>query len=340
MALFELYVVYNRGGQCLYHYKFGGLEVKSDLVCPFLDALSTFVMETIPSQGKMRLLDKEDVKILFERGSYVTTALFASDSSPETRQLLSLFLSLLEREYGGALMNWDGALDAFSSIDKLVESVFKKETVLQQPIPPDLMPKTIKLSEVVGSRIDGRKVLTIIRTAIQEGVSGILSISLDSLKFDPVGYISILNGKGYASLYAGNRDKARRGNDATRHIIFDSVALSAWLKFRFAGVNEIETESDRTANRIDDPLYRIALDSLLLMQRYEDIRNSRPRLRKVLSANDVHNIISKFGEAGVGVLKSSQGTVKLDELVAIHGLSSLEVTEILVWAAANGLIEI
>lgn len=339
MVLHDLYAIYNLGGRCMYHYKFGGPEIKSDLICPFLDALSTFVMETIPSQGRIRLLDKEDVKILFERGSYVTLALLASESSPETRGLLSLFLSLLEQDYTSVLKDWNGDLGAFTALDGLVESVFKREKVPQQPIPTDLMPKSINLSEISETRMNGKDALTIIRTAIQDGVSGILSITLDPSKFDPVGYISMLKGKGYAALYAKSGDKGRRGDDAARHIIFDGVTLPSWLKFREAPAGEVETESDRTENRMDDPLYKIALSTLLLRQRYEDIRNLKPKLKKVLSANDIRNINSKFGDVASDVLNSCRGSTKLDEVAEIHSLSSLEITEILVWATENGLIE-
>jgi hypothetical protein len=339
MVLHDLYAIYNLGGRCIYHYKFGGLEIKSDLICPFLDALSTFAMETIPSKGKIRLLDKEDVKILFERGEYVTLALLASESSAETRGSLSLFLSLLEQDYASILKDWNGDLNAFSALDSLVESVFKREKAHQRPIPIDLQ-KSVHLSEVAGSKMDGKDVLTIVRTAIQDGVSGILSITLDPLKFDPVGYISILRGKGYAALYAKYGDKGRSGNDAARHIIFDSVTLPAWLKFREARDSEIETESDRTTNRIEDPLYKIVLETLLLRQRYDDIRDLKPKSKKALSVNDIHSINTRFGEDASNVLNSSSGTVKLEELASMHGLSSLEVTEIIIWAVENGLIEL
>jgi hypothetical protein len=188
--------------------------------------------------------------------------------------------------------------------------------------------------------MNGKDALTIIRTAIQDGVSGILSITLDPLKFDPIGYISILRGKGYAALYAKYGDRGRKGNDAARHIIFDSVTLPAWLKFREAKDDEVETEFDRKTNRIDDPLYKIAFDTLLLRQRYDDIRNLTPKSKKPLSPIDIQKANSKFGDTASNVLNSSQGSIKLDELASMHGLSSLEVTEILVWAAENGLIEI
>jgi hypothetical protein len=339
MVLHDLYAIYNLGGRCIYHYKFGGLEIKSDLICPFLDALSAFAMETIPSQGKIRLLDKEDVKILFERGDYVTLALLASESSSETRGLLSLFLSILEQDYASVLKNWNGDLNAFSALDVLVESVFKREKTLQKPIPRDLQ-KSIHLSDVAGSRMNGKDALSIIRTAIQDGVSGIISVTLDPLKFDPIGYISILRGKGYAALYAKYGDMGRTGDDAARHIIFDSLTLPAWLKFREARDNEIEIETDRTANRIEDPLYKIALDTLLLRQRYDDIRDMKPKSKKELSADDIHSVNTRFGDVASDVLNSSNGTIKLDELASAYGLSTLEVTELIVWAVENGIIEL
>jgi hypothetical protein len=201
------------------------------------------------------------------------------------------------------------------------------------------MSKSIRLLEVAGSWMDAKDILSIIRTAIQDGVSGILSITLDPLQFDPSGYLSILRGKGYAALYARYSNRVRRGNDAARHIIFDSVTLPALIKFRIVRDDEVETEVDRTTNGMDDPLYKIALNTLLLRQRYDDIKNMKPKFKRVLSAVDIQNINNMFGDMTFDVLNSSQGNATLEQLATMYGLSTLEVTDILVWAAENGFIE-
>jgi hypothetical protein len=50
-------------------------------------------------------------------------------------------------------------------------------------------------------------------------------------------------------------------------------------------------------------------------------------------------VLEKFGNAGANVIRTSQGRITLEQLAGIHGFSTLEVTEILVWAAESGLVE-
>jgi hypothetical protein len=339
MVLYDLYIIYNEGGRCIYHYKFGGLNVNSELVGSFLDALSTFAMETIPSKGQMRLVDRGNVKILFEQGAHVTLALFASDDVPDTRGPLSLFLSKFEQNYANVLGSWDGNVSAFTDMDGLIKSIFKRERVTQEIIPEELMPKPIPLLDVTGSRMKAKDSLSVIRAAVKDSVSGVLSITFNPNRIEPIGYVSILRGKGYAAVYTKPGSRIRRGTDAARHIVFDSVTLPAWIRFRTAQNGEIETDLDRTNNRIDAPLNKIILDTLLLRHYYDEIKNLKPRSKQVLSQEERRHIVGRFGDAGANVLRTSQGRITLEQLATLHTLSPLEVTEILLWAAENGLIE-
>jgi hypothetical protein len=339
MVLYDLYVIYNEGGRCIYHYKFGGLNVNSELVGSFLDALSTFAMETIPSKGQMRLVDRGNVKILFEQGGYVTLALFASDNNPETRGPLSTFLNKFEEKYSHVLKGWDGNLQVFNGVDDLIKTVFKRERVSRENIPADLAPKSIAVPEFTGSKMMAKEAISVIRTVVHDSLSGVLSITLNPDRVEPIGYVSILAGKGYAAVYTKPGGKIRRGTDAARHIIFDSVTLQAWIRFRRAQNGEIETDVDRTINKIDTPLNKIMLDTLLLRHYYDEFKSLKPKSKQALSVDERHQVLERFGNAGANVIRTSQGRITLEQLAAIHGFSTLEVTEILVWAAENGLVE-
>lgn len=339
MVLYDLYVIYNEGGRCIHHYKFGGLNVNSELVGLFLDALSTFAMETIPSKGQMRLVDRGNVKILFEQGNFVTLALFASDSSPETRGPLLMFLNKFEEKYRDVLKSWDGSLQVFTDVDNLIKTVFKRERVSRETVSADLTPKAIALPEFTGSKIKAKDATSVIRTVVHDSISGVLSITLNPDRVEPIGYVSILRGKGFAAVYTKPGGKIRRGTDAARHIIFDSVTLPAWIRFRRAQNGEIDTDVDRTINRIDAPLNKIMLDTLLLRHYYDEIKNLKPKSKQVVSPDERQQVLEKFGNAGANVIRTSQGRITLEQLAGIHGFSTLEVTEILVWAAENGLIE-
>jgi hypothetical protein len=339
MVLYDFYVVYNEGGRCIYHYKFGGLNVNSELVGAFLDALSSFAMETIPSKGQMRLIDRGNVKVLFEQGKYVSLALFASESSADTRELLTSFLSTFEANYSRVLKNWDGSLGAFTGVDELVKSVFKRERVSLEVIPEELMPKPMPLLDMKDFKIKACDALAVIRTAIQDKLTGVLSLTMNPYKIDPIGYLSVLEGRGYAGIYAQPGIKMRRGTDAARHMVFDAVTLRAWVRFRTAEDGEIETEIDSEVNRIDTPLNKVMLDALVLRHHYDVMKNLKPKCKMGLLFEDREAVYSRFGEAGLNVLRMSQGRITLEQLRSIHGLSSLEVTEILVWASEKGLIE-
>jgi hypothetical protein len=140
-------------------------------------------------------------------------------------------------------------------------------------------------------------------------------------------------------VYTKPGSKIRRGTDAARHIIFDSVTLPAWIRFRRAQNGEIDTDVDRTINRIDAPLNKIMLDTLLLRHYYDEIKNLKPKSKQVISPDERQQVLEKFGNAGANVIRTSQGRITLEQLAGIHGFSTLEVTEILVWAAESGLVE-
>jgi hypothetical protein len=339
MVLYDFYVVYNQGGRCIYHYKFGGLNVNSELVGAFLDALSSFAMETIPSKGQMRLIDRGNVKVLFEQGKYVSLALFASESSPETREILATFLSKFETKYGSILKNWDGSLGAFNGVDEMVKSIFHRERVSLEAIPEELMPKPMPIIDVTDFKIKASQAPAVIRTAIQDRLTGVLSLTTNPYKIDPIGYLSLHRGRGYAGIYTKPGDKVRRGTDAARHIVFDAVTLPAWVRFRVTDDREIETEIDKEINRIDTPLNKLVLDTLLLRHQYDVMRNLKPKCKLSLLFEDREAVNSKFGEVGLNVLRTSQGKITLEQLASIHGLSRLEVTDVLVWASEKGLLE-
>jgi hypothetical protein len=81
------------------------------------------------------------------------------------------------------------------------------------------------------------------------------------------------------------------------------------------------------------------LDTLLLRHYYDEIRNMKPKSKQVISPDERQHVIDKFGSAGANVIRTSQGRITLEQLAGIHGFSTLEVTEILVWATENGLLE-
>ncbi len=340
MVLYDFYVIYNEGGRCIHHYKFGGLNVNSELVGAFLDALSSFAMETIPTKGQMRLIDRGNVKILFDQGKYVSLALFASENSIEVREMLTTFLTSFEHNYTNVLKSWDGSLDAFKGADELIRSIFKRERVSNGKMVESMIPKAIPLLDVTGTKMKAKDSIAVIRTAIQGSLNGVLSLSLNQNKLDPIGYLSILRGKGHASVYTKPGSKIRRGTDAARHIIFDSVTLPAWIRFRVADAKEIDTEFDRTINRMDAPLHKVMLDTLVLRHHYDELKGLKPESKQTLSSEEKEEVRDRFGAIGPNILTTSHGKITLEQIAALHGLSNLEVTEVLVWASEKGLIEL
>lgn len=81
------------------------------------------------------------------------------------------------------------------------------------------------------------------------------------------------------------------------------------------------------------------LDTLLLRHYYDEIKTMKPKAKQVFTSDERHHVLGKFGDAGANVLRTSQGRVTLEQLAVLHSLSPLEVTEILLWAAENGLID-
>jgi hypothetical protein len=221
----------------------------------------------------------------------------------------------------------------------MVKSIFHRERVSLEAIPEELMPKPMPIIDVTDFKIRASEAPAVIRTAIQDRLTGVLSLTTNPYKIDPIGYISLHRGRGYAGVYTKPGSKVRRGADAARHIVFDAVTMPAWVRFRVTDDKEIETEIDKETNRIDTPLNKLVLDALLLRHQYDMMRNLKPKCKLNLLFEDREAVNSKFGEAGLNVLRTSQGKITLEQLASIHGLSRLEVTDVLVWASEKGLLE-
>ena len=63
MELYDLYVIY-RGGQTIFHKRFGTIEIDQDLITAFLTAIENFGKELLAGDEHLRVIEKGRSKVL------------------------------------------------------------------------------------------------------------------------------------------------------------------------------------------------------------------------------------------------------------------------------------
>ena len=174
--IFSIYLVY-RDGRTMLHRDFQMRGADSDLVTGFLSAVSTFLSDLVGriseeekhlhmlgrEDSRLRIIDREDIKILLEYGRNCYAAVFATHDLPVIRQRMRTLLEVMEARHGEHLEKWSGNLTLFDDMIPILDSLFRPFAVTEQYIPvrlreeaPESLPKEV---QSIYSAIDGRRSL-------------------------------------------------------------------------------------------------------------------------------------------------------------------------------------
>ncbi|OLS22672.1 MAG: hypothetical protein HeimC3_29460 [Candidatus Heimdallarchaeota archaeon LC_3] len=124
---FSLLLTIMRDGLPCYAYNFGK-ERKTKIELPMLagalQAISTFMSETIGNDSQLNLVQHGDYLIISEWNKNITAAIFVNKGDTEIRLKLRKFLKLFIKKYQSEIEEWYGDLSHFQEADNIVEDVF------------------------------------------------------------------------------------------------------------------------------------------------------------------------------------------------------------------------
>ncbi|MFW9934830.1 MAG: hypothetical protein ACFFDU_04760 [Candidatus Thorarchaeota archaeon] len=155
--LYSLYVVY-RDGRTLLQKDFQIENMEPDLVTGFLSAVSMFLSDLVGrisetgqqlralerEDGRLRIIDREDVKILLEYGKNIYVAVFSTDDLVAIRERMRALINIMEREHSEILENWLGDLGHFRDIAPQIDLLFRPLAISERYVPVRVhtMPKS------------------------------------------------------------------------------------------------------------------------------------------------------------------------------------------------------
>ncbi len=140
MQLFDLYVIY-RGGQTIFHKRFGTMEIDQDLITAFLTAIENFSKEVLATDEPLRVIEKGFSKVLLAYGKDVCCALVCGTEEPGEvdilRNILEITLNDIQTQFAQILLSWKGDLRQLSGISDIVETNLKG--IIRASAPPPLI---------------------------------------------------------------------------------------------------------------------------------------------------------------------------------------------------------
>ena len=121
----ELYII-APNGSTLFHYSFirDMRNQDVDLISSGLTGIEGILGEMVESKKKLKILDHQDVKIIFEYGEYTTLALIAYENLRIYNAKLISLRTEFEKLFQEVLKNWAGQVEVFQPTTHLVNKFF------------------------------------------------------------------------------------------------------------------------------------------------------------------------------------------------------------------------
>ncbi len=128
-TLRNMYIFYNNS-VCLYNKSFLSEQetlelLNEDLITSGLSGVLSIITEITNEKKKLRIIDKERVKIYFSYGAFSTVALISSKYLPILFKKLEIFTKAFEKQFKDDLVNFNGKTDQFVKTDDLITKYFK-----------------------------------------------------------------------------------------------------------------------------------------------------------------------------------------------------------------------
>ncbi len=86
-----------------------------DLIAGLISGISSFLSEVLTGEEELSLIDRNNIKIIFEHTSHLMGILFTNKDNPRMRDDLKQMLEQVESEKRGKLDEWNGNVSEFDS---------------------------------------------------------------------------------------------------------------------------------------------------------------------------------------------------------------------------------
>jgi len=133
--IYNLYIIYTKNGVCLFRHSFqpksmneSVVKIDDDLLTGGLTGVMHLIKEMLydeDDESYMKTIDHMDVKILLERGHYVTGIIIAKEELKIISDKLDQFIKLFENRNIKYLKKFDGNVSRFEKDIDLVHKIFE-----------------------------------------------------------------------------------------------------------------------------------------------------------------------------------------------------------------------
>ncbi len=124
----ELFIIAPNGAT-LFHYSFIKKPIlpAPDLISSGLTGIKDILAEMVQSTKVLKVVDHQDVKIIFEYGTYSTIALIVDENFKIYHSKLTLLIAKFENLFQDFLSHWSGEVEVFIPSRRLIEEIFSVE---------------------------------------------------------------------------------------------------------------------------------------------------------------------------------------------------------------------
>ncbi|NVM29233.1 MAG: hypothetical protein HWN65_10380 [Candidatus Helarchaeota archaeon] len=121
----ELFII-GPNREALFHYSFIDKTIPEtlDLISTSLTGVKDILMEMMKTDVPLKVVDHQDLKVIFEYGKYITIILMANENLRIFHSKLASLSKLFEELYQDYFADWRGETDVFLSSKFLVENIF------------------------------------------------------------------------------------------------------------------------------------------------------------------------------------------------------------------------
>ncbi|MFX0099486.1 MAG: tetratricopeptide repeat protein [Candidatus Hodarchaeota archaeon] len=119
-------VIYKSNGLAIFSktsQSFKGSSFDEDLIAGMITGIDSFLGEVLSGQEQLSLIDRDNIKMIFEHTPYLLGILFANRGNPKVRHEMKEILQTIEQRAGEKLPDWSGSLSIFGDLNALSKTI-------------------------------------------------------------------------------------------------------------------------------------------------------------------------------------------------------------------------
>jgi len=96
-----------------------------DLIAGLITAMDSFLDEVLTGEENLSLIDRDNIKIIFEYTDHLVGLMFVNKESPQIRSQIRTILEKLEGKHKNLFENWTGEITKFRDVDEMASKIIK-----------------------------------------------------------------------------------------------------------------------------------------------------------------------------------------------------------------------